>query len=150
MCQHTPISIVGGIRFRPHIPRGTKFVNLHEDFLRELNRVFANQPLNQGRGGLDPLGPLRPPRYFGLPMVHLSRPSVPPSRPYHQPLNYPKYVKDFDPNVHVKVFKVAIKANNETNDVNFFNMFSFTLKDIICDWCNNYLGDYLDCTFAEL
>jgi hypothetical protein len=29
-------------------------------------------------------------------------------------------------------------------------MFNFTLKDIVFDWCNNYMGDYLYCTFAEL
>ncbi len=29
-------------------------------------------------------------------------------------------------------------------------MFSFTLKDIVFDWCNNYMGDYLNCTFVEL
>jgi hypothetical protein len=39
-------------------------------------------------------------------------------------------VKDSDPNVHVKVFKVAIKTNGETKDIEIINMFSFTLKDI--------------------
>jgi hypothetical protein len=42
-------------------------------------------------------------------------PPLPPSRPYHRPLNYPKYVKDFDLNVHVRIFKAAIRANNETH-----------------------------------
>jgi hypothetical protein len=47
-------------------------------------------------------------------MVNPSMPPLPPNRPYHQPFNYPKYVKDFNPNAHVKVFKAAIRANNET------------------------------------
>jgi hypothetical protein len=83
-------------------------------------------------------------------MVNPSKTPLPPNRPYHQPLNYPKYVKDFDLDVHVKVFKVAIKANNETYDVEIVNMFSFTFRDIMFDWCNNYMGDYPDCTFVEL
>jgi hypothetical protein len=62
-------------------------------------------------------------------MVILGRPPLPLNKPYHRPLNYPVYVKDPNPNVHVKVFKVAIRANNETNDVKIVNMFNFTFKD---------------------
>jgi hypothetical protein len=46
----TPITIVDGNKSTPHIPRRTKFVNLHEDLLREVNKVFASQPLDQGEG----------------------------------------------------------------------------------------------------
>jgi hypothetical protein len=35
----------------------------------------------------------------------------------HTILNYLEYVKEFDPYVHVIIFKVAIRENNETNDV---------------------------------
>jgi hypothetical protein len=70
--------------------------------------------------------------------------------PYCQPLNYLEYVKDFDLDAHVRVFKPAIKANGETKYAKIVNLFSFTLRDIVFDWCNNYMGDYLDCTFAEL
>jgi hypothetical protein len=59
-------------------------------------------------------------------------------------------VKDFDLDVHVKVFKAAIKINGEIEDVKIVNLFSFTAKDIVCDWCNNYMGDYPNCTFAKL
>ncbi len=75
---------------------------------REVKGFFANQPLDEGGGGLNQLRPPRPPRYFGLPMVHPSMPPLSPNIPYHQPFNYPSYVKDFDLNVHVIVFKVAI------------------------------------------
>jgi hypothetical protein len=37
------------------------------------------------------------------------------------------YAKDSNPDAHVKVFKVAIKINGETNDANIINFFSFTL-----------------------
>jgi hypothetical protein len=43
-----------------------------------------------------------------------------------------------------------IKANGETNDEKFVKLFSFTLKDTMSDWCNNNMGDYLDCIFVEL
>jgi hypothetical protein len=49
-------------------------------------------------------------------MVNPSKPPLPPNKPYRWSLNYPEYVKDFDPNVHVRVFKVTIRANNETNN----------------------------------
>jgi hypothetical protein len=64
-------------------------------------------------------------------MMNPGRLPLPPIRPYHRPLNYPKYVKDFDPDAHVKVFKVAIKANGETEYAEIVHMFTFTLKDIV-------------------
>jgi hypothetical protein len=67
-------------------------------------------------------------------MVHPSRPPLPPNTPYHWPLNYLEYVKDFDLNVHVKIFKVAIITNSETNDAKNVNLFNFTLRDTILDW----------------
>ncbi len=55
-------------------------------------------------------------------------------------------MKDVDPYAHVRMFKVAIRTNGETNDAKIINLFSFTLKDIM----NNYMGDYPNCTFVEL
>jgi hypothetical protein len=40
----TPINIVVGITSKPNIPRGIKFVNLHEDIPRKANKFFINQP----------------------------------------------------------------------------------------------------------
>ncbi len=54
------------------------------------------------------------------------RPPLPPNKPYRQPLTYPKYVIDVDPDVHVKVFKVTIKANGEIDDAKIVNLFSLT------------------------
>jgi hypothetical protein len=81
--------------------------------------------------------------------MNLVKPPLPPNKPYRQPLNCPKYVRDFDTNAHVRVFKVVIKENGETNDEKIVNLFSFTLKDTMSNWCKN-TGDYLDCIFAKL
>jgi hypothetical protein len=64
-------------------------------------------------------------------MVNPSKSPLPPNRPYHWPFNYLEYVKDSDPDAHVKVFKVVIKTNSETNNVEIINLLSFTLKDIV-------------------
>jgi hypothetical protein len=50
----TPIITIGSIKSRPHTPRGTKFVNLHKDFPKEVNKVFVNQPSYQGRSSSNP------------------------------------------------------------------------------------------------
>jgi len=63
-------------------------------------------------------------------------------------INYLGYVKDSNPNVHVIVSKAAIRANGEIKDEEIVNLFSFTLKDIMFNWCNNYMGDYPNFTFA--
>jgi hypothetical protein len=53
--------------------------------------------------------------------------------PYWKP-QYLTYVKDIDPNVHIKVFKKVIKANIETMKANIINLFGFTLQDNILEW----------------
>ncbi len=83
-------------------------------------------------------------------MVNPSNPPLTPNKPYHRPLNYPKYVKDSDPNALVRMFKVAIKTNSETNDAKIIILFNFTLKDIMSEWCNNIMGDYPNCIFVKL
>jgi hypothetical protein len=49
-------------------------------------------------------------------MVNLGKPPLPPNKPYHWPLNNPKYVKDFDLDAHVRIFKATIKVNSEIDD----------------------------------
>jgi hypothetical protein len=85
-------------------------------------------------------------------MVNPGKSPLPLNRPYHRPLNYLEDDKDFDPNVHVRIFKAAIRANSETNDAKIDNLliFIFTLKNIVFDWCNNYMGYYPNCTFVKL
>jgi hypothetical protein len=48
-------------------------------------------------------------------------------------LNYPPYKKNFDPDVHVRVFKVIIKTNGEMIDVEITNLFNFTMRDNALD-----------------
>jgi hypothetical protein len=104
---------------------------MHAKITRKVDKILVRHP-SDPRGGSRPLGPLRllgPSRYFGLPMVNPSRPPLPPNKLYHQPLNYLGYVKDFDPNVHVRVFKATIRTIGEIEEI--VNMFSFTLGDIV-------------------
>jgi hypothetical protein len=66
-------------------------------------------------------------------MVNLGMPPLTQNRPYHRPLNYPEYVKDSNPNAHVRIFKATIRANGEIEDAKIINLISFTLKDIMFD-----------------
>ncbi len=83
-------------------------------------------------------------------MVNPGMPPLPPNRPYYRPFNYLEYIKDSYLDAHVKVFKVAIKANNEIDDAKIINLFNFTFTNIVSNWSNNYMGDYPNCIFAEL
>ncbi len=47
----------------------------------------------------------------------------------YQKFQYLTYMND----VHIKVFKKAIKANGETMDVDTINLFGFTLLDNISE-----------------
>jgi hypothetical protein len=58
--------------------------------------------------------------------------------PYKK-LQYPTYVKDIDLDVHIRVFKKAIKVNGETVKVDIINLFGFTFKDNIYEWGENYV-----------
>jgi hypothetical protein len=77
------VHIVVGIKSRPQIPKGRELVSFQEDISREVNIAFTNQPLDLGRGNLDPSRPLRPLGPFGLPMVNLGKPPLPPNIPYY-------------------------------------------------------------------
>jgi hypothetical protein len=106
----TPTCVVANMRSKPQTLRETQLVSVHARMPREVDNFFVKQPLDLKGGRSNPLGPLKPlgpPKpsgYFGLPMMDLGKPPLPPNRPYHQPFNYPKYVIDSNPNVHVKVF----------------------------------------------
>jgi len=41
----------------------------------------------------------------------------------YQKLQYPIYVKNTNPNTHIRVFKKAIKANGETMEADIINLF---------------------------
>jgi hypothetical protein len=105
-----PTHVVCSMRSKPQTPRETQLVSVHTEMPREVDNFFVKQPLDLKGGGSNPPGPLKslgppkPSRYFGLSMMDSGKPPLPPNRPYHQPLNYPKYVMDSDPNAHVKVF----------------------------------------------
>jgi hypothetical protein len=46
----------------------------------------------------------------------------PTSKLPYQKLQYPTYVKDIDPDAHIKVFQKTIKVNGETMEVNIANL----------------------------
>jgi hypothetical protein len=48
------------------------------------------------------------------------------------------------------MLEYLIKANSETDDAKNVHLFNFTFRDIVSDWCNNYMGDYPYYTFAKL
>lgn len=79
----------------------------------DVEMVSLVKPLYLIGGGSWPLGPPRPPRSYGFPYMDLGKPLIPPIRTHKRPFNYPKYVKFFDPNVKVRIFKATIKANGE-------------------------------------
>jgi hypothetical protein len=69
--------------------------------------------------------------------------------PYKK-LQYPIYIKEIDPNAHIRLFKKAIKANGEIVEVDIINMFGFILRDNIFEWDENYVQDHPNYTFEEL
>jgi hypothetical protein len=89
-----------------------------------MDNIFVEQPLDLGRSSNPPTPPWHPgpSRYFGLPMINLGKPLVPPNRPYYWPFNYPEYVKDSNPDAHVRVFKVTVWTNGETKDAKIGNL----------------------------
>ncbi len=69
--------------------------------------------------------------------------------PYKK-LQYQTYVKDTNSDVHIRVFKKAIKASGETMENNIINMFGFILRDNIYKWGKDYVQDHPNYLFEEL
>ncbi len=74
----------------------------------------------------------------------------PTSKVPYQKFQYPTYVKDTDPNAHIRVFKKMTKANGETMEVNIINSFGFTLRNNISKWGENFVQDHPNYTCDEL
>jgi hypothetical protein len=55
------------------------------------------------------------------------------AKPYRSTLKYQNYKKDVDPNVHVRMFQVVVKANGETLQEFIINTFNYTLKEMTLD-----------------
>jgi hypothetical protein len=91
--------------------------------------------------------PPKPPR--GVTITSM-QPALLYFRPFNTPLNYLKYKKDFDPDVHVRIFKTIIKFNNEMINEQIVNLFNFTIRNNAYDWCNNYMWDHPNCRFVDL
>jgi hypothetical protein len=76
--------------------------------------------------------------------------SKPTSKLPYRKLQYPTYVKDIDLDVHIRVFKKAIKANGEIVEVDIINLFGFIVQDNILEWGENFVQDHCNYTFDEL
>ncbi len=74
---------------------------MYTEIPRQKDRIFAKQPLDLRRGGLDLPRPPGPSWYFGLPVMNLGRPPLPLNKPHRQQFNYHDYVKDFDLDAHL-------------------------------------------------
>lgn len=59
-------------------------------------------------------------------------------------------MKVFNLDVHVQIFKVTIKPNVETKVEEITNIFNLTFRDILFNWCNNYMWDYPNYKFVDL
>jgi hypothetical protein len=79
--------IIVGMKTKPQTLRETKLVSVHTKMPREVDKIFVKQPLDPRRRGSNPLRPLGPLGYFGLPMMNPSRPPLPTNMPYRRPLN---------------------------------------------------------------
>ncbi len=123
-------------------------VNTHP---QPCGKLLRNSPKG-GSPNQDPLGGPPPnlkmflPRWYPLVTIR----SEPTSKLPYQKLKYPTYMKDISLNVHIRVFKKAIKANKETLEANIINLFGFILRDNISKWGENFIQDHPNCTFKEL
>jgi len=89
----------------------------------------------------------KPPWYPPLIAQHVLKLT---SKLSYRKFQYPTYVKNINPNAHIKIFKKVIKANGEIVESNIINMFGFTFKDGIFKHCENFVQNLPNCTFEEL
>jgi hypothetical protein len=88
------------------------------------------------------------PPWYQPPIVqHVLEPTT--KLPYKK-LQYPTYVKDTDPNAHIRIFKKAIKTNGETVEADIIDLYGFILRDNISEWGEIYVQDHPNCIFEEL
>jgi hypothetical protein len=64
-------------------------------------------------------------------------------------LQYLTFIKDIDPDAHIRVFKKAMKVNGETIESNTINLFGFIFRDNISVWGENYIQDHPNYTFES-
>jgi hypothetical protein len=73
------------MKFRPQIPKVIELVDVHTKMPIKVDKIFVGQPLDPRGGGSNPPRAPRPPRplrCFGLPMMNLGIPPLPPNMPY--------------------------------------------------------------------
>jgi hypothetical protein len=94
-------------------------------------------PFNPPYGWLAPNAMMFMPPWYPSIVIWLEQTSKLPSKK----LQYPTYIKDIALNVHIRVFKNAIKENMEIVQFDIINLFGFTLKNNILKWGKNFVQD---------
>jgi len=72
------------------------------------------------------------------------------AKPYRSTLKYPYYKKNTNPNAHVRIFEAIVRANRKTSKEYIVNVFNYILKEMILNWCHNYMLEFLDCIIFKL
>jgi hypothetical protein len=72
------------------------------------------------------------------------------ARPYQSTLKYLDDKKCANPNAHVKVFNIAIRANGETFKEYIINAYNYTLRKTTSNWCHKYMLDFPNCILSDL
>jgi hypothetical protein len=132
-------------------------------------RGSAHQPLDGGQPKDSPRGDLPRERPFNRPIgsfgwqvldscmfippwyqSHGVQPILKPTTklPYMK-LQYLTYIKDIDPDAHIKLLKNALKTNGEIMEADIINLFGFTLMDSIIEWGENYVQYHPNYTFEK-
>jgi hypothetical protein len=76
-----PTHIIVSLRSIPQIPRETQLVSVHIKMPKKVDMIFFGQPLDPKVGSSNPLRPAKPLGYFGLLMMNLGKPPLPPNMP---------------------------------------------------------------------
>ncbi len=120
------------------LPQQLKRANSHPQLSGELLGSSPNGiSLRKGSLNWNSLGGLTPkplvelyewlaldPRIF-MPPWYPTLTTKPTSKLPNQKLQYPTYMKDTNPNTHIKVFKKAIRINGEIVEADIINLFGF-------------------------
>ncbi len=69
---------------------------------------------------------------------------------YQLILKYQDYNKNAYLDVHVRVFQIIVKVNGKTLEEYIINAFSYTLKKMASNWCNNYMLEFFNYNFLKL
>jgi len=62
---------------------------------------------------------------------------------------YPNYNKYANPNAHVRVCNVVVRANGKKSKEYIINAFNYTLRKMVLDWCRSYMSKFPNYIFLN-